>query len=353
MEAAIVIPSLNEGEWLERTVKSIRENEDPNLHILHINDASEKEEPNLLKWDVKQVTNKVRLGAARARAVGMLTAYETWPDIKGIMTLDGHQLYGSGDALAALVEEGQRFQNFDGHERHPTPWECQVHLFPKKITTLLQTAIDYDCITYMGPCRMGPSTIRWQDELLRVGYLSGGDFPRTEKICNDNPLLETAAINGGNYAFSLNAFDKIGGYPQLLGLFGFEEETISLLATALKIPMICLTGASPWHLFRSQGVDPIPRPYTTSEAGELANLASVYRLCFSESMWQSRWRNVLKTKTLYGRNHTVPEGVLQSVESKEFTAYRDSLQQDFILQDEQLLAELKRKQDIDQHRLEE
>ena len=41
----VVIPSRNEGDWLVRTVRSIRENESADTEIIHVDDASTLPEP--------------------------------------------------------------------------------------------------------------------------------------------------------------------------------------------------------------------------------------------------------------------------------------------------------------------
>ena len=135
------------------------------------------------------------------------------------------------------------------------------------------------------------------------------------------------------------------------GYFGYEEEILAILAAAHVIPILCATELSPWHVYRSQGVDPIPRPYSTPEDREMDNLAGVYRIAFGEEMWQSRWRPTLAEKTLPGRRFPVPEYVLRSVETPNFTAYRDTVQEDFQLRDEALLEELERRMAADQQRL--
>jgi hypothetical protein len=154
-------------------------------------------------------------------------------------------------------------------------------------------------------------------------------------------VLETAAMNGGCYFGSRRAWERIGGYPQLPGYFGFEEETLALIAAAHKIKILCACQMSPWHLYRGQGIDPVPRPYVTSSDKELENLAAVYRIAFSERMWHDVWRERLMKCQLPGRNSSVPLWVIGEVEQNEaLTAYRDDLQKDFILHDEELLSEL-------------
>ena len=340
MRLSVIIPSRNEGAWLVATVRSIRENESPDIEIVHVDDASTTPEPDLSKWDVKEIRLPRRLGAARARAYGMLEARE---DSDALITVDSHELFGPGDALAALLEETERFKTLKAlvKDYTPSPWEAAVHLAPNKIERLAEIAVEHDALAYMGPCRQGCATINWEGGLLRVGWLARFEKP---------PVIETAAPFGGNYCFSRNALERIGGYPQLPGYFGFEEETLALLCAAHRVPIVCATELSPWHLYRSQGVDPIPRPYTTPESRELDNLAAVYRLSFGEEMWQSRWRKTLATEKLRGRRTTVPEHVLRAVETDEFTAYRDAIQKDFILRDEALLEELERRMAADQER---
>lgn len=356
-KTSVIVPSLNEGDWLLRTVRSIRWHTPKDWQIVHVDDASEQPEPDLSKYRVKEVSLPKRRGTAIARAVGFL---ESDPDSLALGTVDSHMLFGPGDALAGLVEELQRFQTIeekmidelraryekDGDTqslslikdksacvRNASVWEAGVHIEPDKLGRLAQIAVDNDCFAYMTPCRMGPASIYWQGGLLRVKYMGKrGGLPEA------NP---SAAVNGGCYFGSRHAWERIGGYPQLSGHFGFEEEILALLAAAFKIPILCATEMSPWHVFRGQGMDVIPKPYDTAEDKQVENLAGVYRIAFSERYWQERWRVTLAEQTLPGRNGPVPEWVLCDVEQNDaLTQYRDELQADFVLHDEELIAEL-------------
>ena len=132
---------------------------------------------------------------------------------------------------------------------------------------------------------------------------------------------------------------------------GFEEEALALLAIAHNLPILCITNSSPWHVFRGQGCDPIPAPYSQAEDRYLVNLAAVYRLCFDEKMWRERWRPLLAAHKLETQSAPVPEFVLREVESEGFTAYRDAMQATFDLSSEEILAELERRRGVDAARI--
>ena len=330
MRISVTIPSLNEGAWLHRTVRSIRRSESPDMEVIHVDDASTRPEPDLSEFNIKEIHCAKRQGAARARAIGIIEGVKGGADVLG--TVDSHMLFGAGDALCGLVEEQQRFQTIDGQVRPPIMWEAGVCIEPNKISRLAQLAYDHNCFTYMTPCRMGGASIYEDRGFYRVRYTQQRDTVKD--------VQESAAMNGGCYFGSREAWEKIGGYPQLPGHFGFEEEVLALLAAATKTPILLAGNLSPWHLFRSQGVDPVKCPYTTSEPKELENLAAVYRMPFSERYWREHWRPLLKSTPAPGRNTPCPEYVLKAVETPEFTAYCDDLQKDFVLHDEEILAEL-------------
>ena len=339
----VVIPSRNEGDWLVRTVRSIRENESADTEIIHVDDASTLPEPDLSQYDVKQIRLQRREGAARARARGMLAAR---PESGAIVTCDSHELFGPADALAAFLEEIERFKTIGAiksKDYSPSMWEAKVHMAPNKLQTLANIAVANNGIAYCGPCRQGAASIYWRGGLLRVGWLARIKEPA---------VIQTAGAFGGLYVYARDAFEQMGGYPQLPGYFGFEEEATALLAAGCRVPILCATEISHWHVFRSQGADPIPCPYQTPEDRQLDNLAAVYRLAFGEKMWQSRWRKVLATETLPGRARPVPEYALQSVETPAFTAYRDAVQERMELHDEALLDELERRMGADRERKE-
>jgi len=356
MKIGVVVPSLNERDWLVRTIRSIRETTPPGTEIVHVDDASSPPEPDLSRWDVRQLRLPERFGAARARAYGMFHLESDW-DVA--FTCDAHCLYGEGEAVAELLAEQQKGLNSGARSpdhRH-SEWELAVHMEPNKIERTCKLALDHHGLSYCGPARQGCATVYYQDSgMLRVRFHG---VPRRDTDAESTePHQHTAGIFGGNYAMERTAFERMGGYPQLPGHFGFEEEFLSLVACAHKIPIVCASLISPWHQFRGQGwlnkegrvVDVVHAPYQTTEDMQLLNLAAVYRLCFSERMWQERWRPLLKTRLLDGRHLTVPERVLRDCERPEVTAYRDALQENFVLRDEELLGELDRRIALDNHK---
>ncbi len=337
MRLSVIIPSRNEGDWLVRTVKSILHAEEgTDMAIIHVDDASSPPEPDMTSLGVKQIRLPRRRGASMARALGMFEA-----DGDAIFTCDAHCLFSPGDSLAALIEENQRFVGLGAlpPNYNPPAWQVKASLEERKISRLGEMCIQNESLGYMGPCRMGAATLRQHESLFRVGWLGH---------VNSSPIAYTAAPFGGNYMFSRHALEVMGGYPQLGGYFGFEEEAVALLAAGKGLKILCATELSPWHVYRSQGIDPIPCPHSSPEDKQLENLAGVYRLAFGERMWQDFWRPTLASTTLRGRAIPIPEYVLRMVESPEFTEYRDAVQENFLFRDESLVEEVKKRSLADQ-----
>lgn len=102
----VIIPFVNEGEEVERTVESVLSHSNNNVDILVINDASDDcydYERNLQKYPVRYVSNSERLGVAASRDKGVSLCKTDY-----FLLLDAHMRFYDSKWVDVLVQELSR-----------------------------------------------------------------------------------------------------------------------------------------------------------------------------------------------------------------------------------------------------
>lgn len=332
MTFTVAIPTRNERSLLTRTVASLVLAEPWIKDIVNIDDASEVPEPSLEMFGGRTVRMPSRVGAGRARHIGAMESGEG-----GMVTIDGHQLFGADECegafrfeLSELKKRGMLPADYE-----PKKWEVEMLRAPEKVTKVMRVAQEGKCIAYSGCCRHSFSTMKWENGFLRCKWSTKPALP----------VVQSAGMQGGLYAFSREALDLMGGYPQQPGYFGFEEETIALLSIALGLKIMCVTDRGPWHLFRGQGITQVPPPYTCSQENSNINFAAIYRLISDDKTWPE-WKEKLNTLVLgvdaYKRDCSLSNHVMKRLETPSFTAYRDALQKNFVRGEKEIFVEAER-----------
>ena len=168
---------------------------------------------------------------------------------------------------------------------------------------------------------------------------------------NERPgPYETSGILGGLYVAPRAFIEAIEGWPQLQAWYGMDEEALTLLAVAHGLKTIFHPGVAIWHLFRGHKPDQIQVPFTMD--GPMCHArawCAMYRLVFDEAHWAT-WRKMLAT-TIDGRA-AIPEEIIRTVETPEFTRYRDRIQGRFKLTSDEIIAEVGRRMARDEKKRE-
>lgn len=99
----VIIPFLNEGDEVERTVRSIREHSRGEVDILLINDASEDGyayEEVARRYAADYIRNEERIGVAASRDKGVARSRTPY-----VLFLDAHMRFYTDDWVGRIVEE--------------------------------------------------------------------------------------------------------------------------------------------------------------------------------------------------------------------------------------------------------
>jgi hypothetical protein len=159
----------------------------------------------------------------------------------------------------------------------------------------------------------------------------------------------TSCCLGGLYVMPRELLEAFGGWPKLPAPYAGDEETLSMLAIAHGVEILLAPNIAIWHLFRGHKPDMVPVPFGFSGEAYWHNCAAAYRLILDDAHWKT-------FRPLLGRAVTEPdkdgkpktrpaisEAWLKDVEADAFTRYRDSVQKNFKLSTEEILAELDRR----------
>ena len=243
VELSVIITAHNEGEEVERTVRSVQASTRCKCEILLVDDGSTDGSCQGLEGDnVRLIRHEERVGVAYSRndACGMAGG-------KVLAFLDGHQRLEDGCfercAELACAENAIVWPDVRGLE-------------------------DRGWVGHGARFRLGTSHgyfgVRWINRR-----------PRKEVT-----RIETLVVPG--YVMPRSIYERVRWIEELRG-WGGSEPAITLKAFFLGIPILHLCGPLARHLFRSSN------PYSTPWESVWRNHALVARVCFDERTWCEHW----------------------------------------------------------------
>lgn len=261
---SVVIASCQEGDWLTKTCDSIMAAKPDLQELIVVDDASEPPEP------VSTIRNSHREGVARSRNLGCARAKGD-----GVLLMDAHM----------LIQPGQ-------------------------IEEVTNVALETGGIAYGGCNGHYCARLAVEDGLYRVKWM-----PKT-----DQPLIRTTAIMGAFYVIPREVLEDLGGWIALPGLWGMDEEAMSILAIKHDIPITAVTTVQTWHWFR----EPKDVPYANPSSRYLVNVAAMYRLLFDDPAWE-----MFKKRLVSFRWDDIPMSIsgnlIREVESSALVEYGKEL----------------------------
>ena len=274
-----VVAACNEAD-LSNTIESLRHAE-PNLHeVIVVDDASDKPIPDAT------IRNETRRGVAVSRHIGCAEATGS-----SVVILDAHMRFRPGGITgAARIAEARRAIVYIG---------CNGHRAAR--------------LTLEG----GIVRCKWQ----------GAD--KTDKA------VLTTAMMGACYVVPRTVLDELGGWIGLPGLWGCDEEAMSILAVKHRIPIIALPSVQNWHEFRDAPDVPYVMPYERY----LVNIAATHRLLFEDATW-ARFKETLRGWVLDGRHVSIPDYLFDEVEAPDMLQYGEALRATCELDDAAFFKEI-------------
>lgn len=250
---SVIITSFDEGEWVARTIASVRKNTS-DFEIVLVDDASTDGSCEGTQADTV-VRHDQRLGIAPSRRSGVAAARGD-----AFCFLDAHQ----------LVTEG-----------------C--------INQCAELALEKQAIVC--PCTRGPVDRIQSDGTVWTGHgaimsqqkdngLFVGRWRNTQP--RDRVSRCSMMVVPG-YVIPRSIYPKVAWLPQLKE-WGGSEPAITVRAFFADVDVLHLCGPIARHLFRGKTEDgKIDRPFDCAFSVTMRNHAHTARLCFEDETWSRYW----------------------------------------------------------------
>ena len=206
--------------------------------------------------------------------------------------------------------------------------DAHMRVKPGDIERVAEVAKSTGGIAYAGCNGHYAANLKLDCKILRAKWI--------DKPAED--VVATTAFMGAFYAIETERLRSIGGWLALPGIWGCDEEAMSILATKHGIPIHAVVSVQTWHDFRNH--PPYQSPYQSYQL----NLAAMHRLLFEDSTW-AHWRNELADLWLDDASGNlvhvpVPETVLAAIESPEWRDYGEQIRARCKLSDSEFFEKL-------------
>jgi GT2 family glycosyltransferase len=238
-ELSIVIPALNEGEYLRRTVESVLDTGPSEIELIVVDDGSQDGCADFLRKGgfpvslLEPSTPGARVGAAEARNKGARVA-----TAEVVVFADAHVIFSQGwaEAFKAVLE-------------NPSVGAAAP------------------AISVLGRPENQGFGMRWINSELAIEWLP----PRADAPY-EAPLLPGACM-----AVRRAVFEECGGFDGGLVRWGFEDAELSFRIWSSGFDLCIVPNIDVSHLFRTE------HPYEIDWADLVHNMLRVAWIHFSES----------------------------------------------------------------------
>ena len=256
---SVILTAYNEGPEVMKTVRSIINSGQTRFEVIIVDDAStdgsvpldlaDRIRPKLaghwrddIQDRIKIIRHEERMGVSRSRAEAIAAS--------------------SGDMIVVM----------DAHQRVITKygleWACAQ-------------AQDKDGIVVVSVCNLGnaaKSDKRTYGAQFRVkpkwGILNAHISTRPEE-----EIAKRDAIIGAGYCMSKEVIARIGGWPELPGLWAYQEQFVGFAAWITDVPMFAARDITVEHFYKSGSMD-VPH------LGTLMNAHLVHYIFFGDEAYE-------------------------------------------------------------------
>jgi glycosyltransferase involved in cell wall biosynthesis len=215
----VIIPFLNEGEEIGRTLQSIRETAGEQVDIILVNDASYNNfdyEPVAAKYNASYIRNEKRMGAAYSRDTGVQHCATDC-----FLHIDGHMRFYHNDwwkTIVAAIEQNKRA------------------LFCCKCKALDTRGTDVTKQPFFG---------------ASISFYDLSPVWNRRDICPDRDMATVPCVLGASYACNKQYWQYLKGLSGLK-MYGSEEPYISLKVWLEGGECILLKKIEIGHIFRNR-----------------------------------------------------------------------------------------------------
>jgi glycosyltransferase involved in cell wall biosynthesis len=250
MELSIIIPSLNEGEFLHRTIESIYANTQTEFEVIVVDDASSGGSTEYADWGKYSGhifhRNSARLGLIRSRILGTTLACGRY-----LMYMDAHCNPSPGWEIALL-------EALD---------KCQDRAITVPISPML------DATSWKNHPHQVGKTMTFDQNLDMV-------WCGTEGLDFDDACWQSPVFAGSSFLVSRMFYEELGGLDNGLPLWGGENIDLSLRCWMFGGKILVIKSSVVGHMFKS-GFN-----YTLSHKDIIANKLRVAYINFSNERFQ-------------------------------------------------------------------
>lgn len=260
-----IMPCLNEGKWVRRTIRDLRRQKAPetDLRFCVIDDGSTDGSCDGLDAarDTVVVRNAEPCGQAKGRAVGVYL----FPDASAYISIDPHEAletqYGAERLAMAAAETGgivgavaKKLGVKSDAAGAGARWACQMAARGERVSPILKTSW------------LGPGEAR----------------------------LQSCDLHGGAYyCFTRETFERLGGFVESQGRYGFFERGLAVQARFKGVPSFVHTGVSVRHLYRTKKTGPAAA-YKRSGEHVWYSYIECFRTMFRPEIWERVFRPALE-----------------------------------------------------------
>jgi hypothetical protein len=332
---SVCFSAANENDYIVPTIASVK-CDCPRAEILGVDDVSAKPQPGC------RIRAGRRMGVSGARRIAAQLA---GGDV--IVVMDPHIALDSESAQAiwriALAESERAGRKLNTPAVPASPCAA-LDAMKNKLDALARLALEHRAVVYPRCWSLWASH---NGARFRVdGGLRRHIWRLKAPTSDPEP---TSCCLGGLYAMPRELLEAFGGWPKLPAPYSGDEETLATLAIAHGVPVLLAPNIAIWHLFRGHSSNMIPVPFEFGGEAYRHNCAATYRLMLDDEHWRE-FRPMLGSPFEWtesdGKRKTrdaIEEVWLKDVEGDDFTRYRDSVQKNFKLSTDEILAELDRR----------
>ena len=258
---AVVMPARNEGEFPRRTLTNFYESKAPgtDLRQVVIDDGS---------------TDKCCKDLEKIPGVTVLDS-KGIPRGQGIARSRAVQLYDRGHVDA--------FVSVDAHEALPRP-----HGLERLAMSAIETGGVVGCLSGILSTGkvLGWIGLRWATQCNGVVKLATGHCYR--KPIEPRGVEPAELLGGACYAFTRETYDRLGGFGECFGLYGWLERDLSVVGRFVGVPMLVDTRVVALHHYRKK------RPYQMSGVWRMQGAIQCLRRAFRPDTFERVFRPYLQ-----------------------------------------------------------
>ena len=249
----VIMPCRNEGDWPVRTIRSFRKSKAPGteLQFVVVDDGSDDDALRKIRRapDIRYLRADLPNGQGVSRSI----AVYLFRGADGYVSIDSHEELRKPHVLEQIVINAQETGGIVGTL-------SGAMMDDKPDTTLSAIGKSWRAFDQLGFWQVGTDSVGRTGEYLQPIQI----------------------LRGACYAFTEETFDRLGGFGESYGYYGFFERDLSVNCAFLGVPQFVNTRVRSWHYYRKQ------RPYFMAGRWLWWGYIECWRQRFRQKVWR-KW----------------------------------------------------------------